>query len=249
MGKHRNSASLHPVSRTLKRPLGKLAIRRRLGWLLGGLLSLLTMAFLLTPGQEHLRAPGSMNVGHETVGCESCHTPAPGTTRQQLQANVRYLLGHRERPADFGNRDVTNEDCLACHERPFDRHPVFRFNEPRFEQARRNIGAHQCESCHAEHSGAKVTVSQTYCSECHSELELDNDPIDVPHAELVAGAQWQTCLGCHDFHGNHERTPPTKLRQIVPKARISEYFAGSPSPYGSRLKAPPRKERQDAVKK
>ena len=243
----KHDSSMRPVSRSPRpRPVGKLAMRRRMGWAAGGALSGLLMLFFMAPEQKHLRAPGKMNVGHEALDCESCHTPAPGTTRQQLQANVRYLLGLRKQPADFGNRDVTNADCLACHERPFDRHPVFRFNEPRFEQARRNVGAHRCESCHDEHKGLKVTAKATYCAECHADLQLERDPIDVPHAELVAGKQWQTCLGCHDFHGNHERSTPTRLSEAIDVERINEYFAGSPSPYGERLKSPPRKTRKDA---
>ena len=185
-----------------------------------------------------------MNIGHEKLACESCHTPAPGTTRQQVQANVRYLLGLRKTAADFGNRDVTNSDCLACHERPFDRHPVFRFNEPRFEKARAELGANQCQSCHAEHTGKKVTAKATYCSTCHSDLEMENDPIDVPHVKLVEQERWETCLGCHDFHGNHKYVAPKKVKQVFTPARIADYFHGGKSPYGSDLRAPPLKERK-----
>jgi hypothetical protein len=207
------------------------------------------LGWLMAPGQERWHAPGTMNVGHENLECQNCHTPAPGTVRQQLQANLRFVLGQRQDPADFGNQDVTNRDCLACHERPFDRHPVFRFNEPRFAEARRDLGANQCQSCHGEHQGAKVTAEATYCSECHSELEMEDDPIDVPHATLVEAERWDTCLGCHDFHGNHERQTQTKLKQVVTPERISEYFAGGKSPYGTKLKAPPRKERNDVAEK
>ena len=51
------------------------------------------VGFLLLPGVEHFTAPGKMNTGHERLACDSCHRPAPGTVRQQLQANARYLLG------------------------------------------------------------------------------------------------------------------------------------------------------------
>jgi hypothetical protein len=203
------------------------------------------MFVLLAPPQEQAQAPGPMNVGHERLACDSCHVPAEGTTRQQLQANARHLLGLRKTPVDFGAKDVENGDCLACHERPFDRHPVFRFNEPRFQDARRKLGVHQCQSCHAEHQGAKVLAEPTYCSECHGELELENDPIDVPHEQLVAEGRWQTCLGCHDFHGNHERVTPKKLEQALSADTVRSYFAGAASPYGRLLKAPPRKERRD----
>jgi hypothetical protein len=165
--------------------------------------------------------------------------------RQQLQANARFVIGLRETPADFGNTDVTNQDCIACHERPFDRHPVFRFNEPRFEQARANLAPHQCQSCHREHSGVKVVAQSTYCSECHSDLDLENDPIDIPHRALVDDERWDTCLGCHDFHGNHRFEPPTKLRLKVPTWRVEAYFAGGSSPYGNDLVAPAKRERSD----
>jgi len=206
-------------------------------------LSFTTLGALVAPGQEHLSAPGAMNVGHETLACDSCHEPAAGTVRQQVQANARFALGLRKSPVDFGNADVENEDCIACHERPFDRHPVFRFNEPRFEEARAKLAPHQCQSCHREHSGAKVVVEATYCETCHSDLKLEDDPIDMPHETLVEDQRWDTCLGCHDFHGNHRFETPTKLRQAVPKWRIEAYFAGKASPYGKELLAPAKKKR------
>jgi hypothetical protein len=185
-----------------------------------------------------------MNIGHERLDCAQCHVTAAGTVRQQLQANARYWLGLRKEPVDFGSKDVQNVDCLACHDRPFDRHPVFRFNEPRFEKARKNLGVHECQSCHAEHRGAKVVVEATYCAECHSELKLERDPIDVPHEELVKGDRWEACLGCHDFHGNHERSTPKRLDQALSPLDIERYFAGARSPYGDALKSPPKKERR-----
>ena len=201
------------------------------------------------PAQQRWRAPGTMNVGHETLDCTSCHTPAPGTIRQQIQANVRYLLGLRQTAADFGSRDVQNRDCLGCHERPFDRHPVYQFNEPRFAEARANIGAHQCQSCHGEHAGAKVIAQATYCSECHTDLELKHDPIDVPHVKLIRDERWESCLGCHDFHGNHQRQTQKSLSRAIPPERIVDYFAGAKSPYGTTLKAPAKKERSDVDQK
>ena len=242
-------ASARAVSRTANvAPIGGTTRRRRHGWLAGAALSLALMLVLLAPQQVHSRAPGPMNVGHEALTCEHCHVPAQGTIRQQLQANSRYWLGFRASPVDFGSGDVRNSDCLACHERPFDRHPVFRFEEPRFAEARRELGVNECQSCHAEHRGAKVVVEATYCKQCHSKLKLARDPIDVTHEELVTGARWETCLGCHDFHGNHERTTPEKLDAALSPARVASYFAGSSSPYGEALKSPPRKERADVRK-
>jgi len=176
-----------------------------------------------------------MNTGHESLTCESCHLPARGSLRQQLQGNVRYLFGLGDELVDFGLVDVSNADCLACHERPNDRHPVFRFEEPRFAEARRELAPHQCNSCHREHSGKRVTVEADYCSQCHADLAMEKDPLDVSHAELVAAERWSTCLGCHSFHGNHVMQPATVLAKAYPKETVVEYFEGGPSPYPPEL--------------
>jgi hypothetical protein len=155
--------------------------------------------------------------------------------RQQLQvAASATLLSRTEVGAvDVGYRAVTNSECLACHARPEDRHPVFRFLEPRFASVRDAIHPEQCESCHREHAGVRVTVvEQTYCKHCHGETALDSDPIDVSHRELVATERWDTCLGCHDFHGNHTMKPPRRLADRIPAERIRAYFDGAASPYG-----------------
>jgi hypothetical protein len=39
-----------------------------------------------------------------------------GHLHQQIQANLRYLFGQRERLADFSHQAVTNENCLGCHD-------------------------------------------------------------------------------------------------------------------------------------
>ena len=219
--------------------------RRAIGIFVGGCLAVLAVGVLLLPGKEHLSAPGTMNAGHEQLGCVSCHRPAPGTVRQQLQANARYLLGWRQTPVDFGLRAVGNDDCLACHERPFDRHPAFRFTEPRFSEARLALGPHRCESCHREHSGARVTVRADYCVQCHGTLEVKKDPLDVPHAELVRRGSWLTCLGCHDFHGNHVMETPTRVKDAIAPHFIQQYFQKGPSPYPRALRRTSRQQRAD----
>jgi hypothetical protein len=205
--------------------------RQRLGLAAGATAGLAVTALLALPGQERLHAHGPMNTGHEALVCTSCHRPAPGTMRQQLQANTRWALGMRSHPADFGLQAVDNPACLRCHDRPNDRHPVFRFVEPRFAAARRAIAPHRCVSCHREHNGRRLTVEPGYCVNCHSELSMSKDPLDVPHATLVERGDWLSCLGCHDFHGNHEMKTPTRLSEALPAQRIAEYFAGAPSPY------------------
>ena len=249
MSQHHRSArsdSLAPHERTLpprRERRNSAEMRRRTGALVGCLLSVTTLVALLMPGNERFLAPGRMNRGHENLACESCHQPAPGTIRQQLQANARYLLGLRSSAVDFGDRNVVNDDCLACHERPFDRHPVSRFIEPRFEDARKAIAPQFCESCHREHSGVRVTASIDYCSECHRDIDLKKEPLDVPHSLLAKQNSWDTCLGCHDFHGNHTASPAQKLSEAVTPQHITAYFDGGPSHYPAELKRPARKER------
>src|SRR6187401_720798 len=107
----------------------------KIGYLIGILLSAVIVLFISLPGEKGLLASGPMNTGHEALECRSCHLPAPGTMRQQIQANFKYLLGRRESEADFGYRPVSNDTCIDCHDRPNDRHPVSRFLEPRFDEA------------------------------------------------------------------------------------------------------------------
>ncbi len=99
------------------------------------------MLLLTSRGRERWHAFGPANVGHEQLECGDCHRPARGTTRQQAQANVRFLLGHAKTKVAFGHEPVTNDVCQECHARPRDRHPVSRFVEPRFEKARAVITA------------------------------------------------------------------------------------------------------------
>jgi hypothetical protein len=154
--------------------------------------------------------------------------------RQQLQTIAAHWLDRLPRHVDIdlGYRAVTNDACQSCHVRPDDRHPVFRFLEPRFAEARAAIHPEQCASCHREHAGARVTVADgTYCRQCHSDLDVENDPLDVPHRMLVQTQQWQSCLGCHDYHGNHALKPPTRLRNAIAADAIRAYLRGGASPY------------------
>ena len=205
--------------------------RRVLGIYLGLASGGAVVVALAFPPGKSLVAHGTMNTGHETVDCVECHRPAEGTTRQQLQANTRYVLGLRASVVDFGMKNVENLDCLACHERPDDRHPVFRFNEPRFADAREQLGPHKCESCHLEHSGRRVTVAPDYCEFCHAEVEVEQDPLDTSHAELAAQERFDTCLRCHDFHGNHVGETPKRMAQMFQPQAVQSYFEGGESPY------------------
>ena len=117
---------------------------------------------------------------------------------------------------DFGHQPVTNATCLECHDRPNDRHPVFRFFEPRFAEAREQIQPQYCLSCHLEHSGKRVTTFEiTSCVHCHKDITLNHDPTTISHEDLIEAGQWESCLGCHDFHGNHVMKPKMVVEQIL----------------------------------
>ncbi len=198
-----------------------------------GLLMLFPLLILLwSTDQEHLHASGPANIGHEKLSCIDCHQAAPGSFRQQVQANIRYWLGLRSNPVYFQFLPVTNNECLACHDRPKDNHPVHRFFEPRFVKARAKISAHQCISCHREHQGVRVTVEPTFCSNCHQQLKIKKDPLLVfSHQQLIASKKWASCLSCHDFHGNHIMEVTTSPHKGVKQKQISDYFKGGASPY------------------
>lgn len=200
---------------------------------LAGLIALLPLLLVLwSPEQENLHASGPANTGHETIYCTDCHRAAPGSFRQQVQANVRYWLGLRSKPADFQFLPVSNNECIVCHDRPNDNHPAHRFLEPRFAEARANISAHLCVSCHREHQGVRVTIEATFCSNCHQKLKLKKDPLPVfSHEQLIAGEKWASCLSCHDFHGNHIMKVTTSLHKGVKQKQIIDYFKGGTSPY------------------
>ena len=201
-------------------------------------ISLLPMAALAAvvlsaPGAMTMIAHGPLQEGHVGITCDQCHTPGPGSVRQQVQAKLRYAVGMRQTPVDFGYREVQSEQCLSCHERSNERHPIYRFREPRFAEAVRDTGADSCLGCHGEHDGHRLTAATTVCQACHGDLVMKNDPLDVPHVTLVATRNWDSCMGCHDFHGNHRFTPPKRLADQLPQDGIRAYLRDGPSPYGT----------------
>lgn len=220
------------------------SLSRRRVYLLGALAPMLALGLLLLPGQERLRAAGPANTGHEQIACAQCHTPAEGTARQQIQANVRHLAGLRETGADFVHREVSNQDCVACHDNQDDLHAPYRFNEPRFAEVRATLAPQLCVSCHAEHNGRRVTVEPTFCGSCHADLEVRQDSIRPSHAALVSQERWGTCLSCHDYHGNHVRETPRRLDAGATEAGVARYLAGGPAIYGSRFRFPAKTERE-----
>ncbi|MGZ8189614.1 MAG: cytochrome c3 family protein [Methylococcaceae bacterium] len=224
----------------------RLRKQQNLAYVLGAVLGLLSVGLLLLPSYDKLHARGVMNTGHDNVHCDSCHQDAPGSSRQQIQANLHYFLGQRNVPADFGHQAVSNENCLHCHERPNDRHPVYRFLEPRFSKAREALHPERCISCHTEHKGQRVKLPEIgYCVNCHRKTRLRKDPLDVPHVRLITLKRWESCLGCHDFHGNHIMKTAKTVEQIISPEKIRDYFQGGASPYGDDLHYTAKKEVND----
>jgi hypothetical protein len=206
----------------------------KIGYVLGAIIAVFILFMLTMPKRKEWHARGPANPGHESLACTDCHTEAPGSMRQQLQANTRAFFGLRDEGVTFGFENVTNENCQACHDRPNDRHPVSSFTEPRFDDARREIAPQLCESCHLEHQGQRLSIGPTFCMHCHQDLNLSDDPIEVPHVELVANEDWESCLRCHDFHGNHIMRTPTTVENMFSAQAIEAYFEDGASPYSDR---------------
>lgn len=217
---------------------------RYVGLFIGTVVAVASLALLSFPERNTLVARGPMNTGHEALSCQECHVTAQGTAAQQASSNIYHWLGLRESAISFGSENVTSTVCLDCHERHDDRHPISRFLKPRFSEARRQIKAQECETCHTEHQGKRVTLSTIgYCTYCHQDTALEDDPITPTHVQLVQSDSWNTCLQCHDFHGNHKMTTPVDIRQGVSEEQVWEYFNGSPSPYSSEKHEEPSETR------
>lgn len=193
----------------------------------------LCTAALSVPKVKTALAHGPIQAGHEGLECKDCHIKPEASWRQQIQANVKYVAGARETPVDFGYHEVDSATCLDCHERPNERHPIYRFREPRFQEALTVVEATSCLGCHTEHTDDRSFSELDFCAACHEDLELKSDPVDVPHHTLIADDNWNSCLGCHDFHGNHLHEVPTVLGAAFSVDELKDYLRAGPSPYGS----------------
>ena len=120
---------------------GRERLVKRAAYVFGLLVVLAGLALVVVPQSSRFAAKGPANTGHEKLACTDCHKEAPGTLRQQLQAKVSFHLGLRETDPTFGHDKVSNDTCVNCHARDQDAHPVHRFLEPRFKEAREQLGA------------------------------------------------------------------------------------------------------------
>ena len=218
--------------------------RQWIGFGVGLFITVVSYVLLFMPANEDFLMKGPMNTGHEDLSCQSCHTPARGNVFQQMQANLMHSVGLRKTEADFGAENVDNQKCLDCHDtRDNDRHPTHRFTETRFAEARKNLGVTECESCHSEHNGVRVTQTDTgYCRNCHGETVMKDDPLEISHEELVRREMWTTCLQCHDFHGNHIYETAASMKDTIELRVVLGYFDGGESPYSDKKKYPPLTE-------
>jgi predicted CXXCH cytochrome family protein len=199
----------------------------------GFVISCILLFVFTRPANESYVAKGPFNTGHEQLECIDCHKSAPGSTRQQLQFNAKIALSLDDNDyAHFGKMAVDNKECLNCHERSNDVHPTHRFMEPRFSSAREAIKPEKCTSCHNEHQGKRITIEQVdFCRHCHEDTEVKNDPLTISHDQLISNEEWNTCLQCHDFHGNHIFELNTELKDTIPEKEVREYFEGGKDPY------------------
>lgn len=206
--------------------------KRAIGYVAGSVLAIIGLGLLISPQFADWHMPGPANTGHQKLQCTDCHRSAAGSARQQIQANLQQQIGMRQQPAYFQFKPVTNDECLDCHDRPNDRHPVQRFNEPRFAEVRQKRHPEQCIACHLEHKGGRVTEANTgYCQDCHEKFDLKHDKISIRHQTLVQRQRWDTCLGCHDYHGNHKMKVPIDVGEALSPVEIFAYFNGAKSPY------------------
>jgi len=195
--------------------------RQVIGGSIGLVIGILIFVFLSLDSSEEYVSLGPMNTGHEEISCVTCHADAEGNLSQQLQTNLTYMV--------VGTKDVKAKNCLECHDRPNDRHPTYSFTEPRFKDAVKNIDVTTCITCHSEHHGERVTIPKAnYCFNCHQDLAVEEDPLDISHEELGKLEA--------DFHGNHTYHVPEKMKDTIPLKIIDAYLRGGEDPFGTNKK-------------
>lgn len=202
--------------------------------------SVLVAVLMALPNYGRSVVAGHMVPGHEDLACTKCHTPAPGTMRQQVRANVLHWVGLRETSASFGHEPVSAAVCSGCHARENDRHPSFRFREPRFQQINKTLDARDCLTCHSEHSAQRVSNDGMFCGACHDGMKARKEVIQPTHAELSHAKRWDSCLTCHDFHGNHAVKAPKLFQDAHDLEAIRAYLADGADPYSEKKIHPAR---------
>lgn len=215
----------------------KLAPERQAAYGVGLIVTFIVGLLLLLPGNESWHAAGPPNTGHTRIECRECHVSVPGNFVGQAFDQLVHAFGLSDSASGFVFEAVGNDQCLRCHLNPDDRHPLVDFLEPEFEAARQAMSIQFCVSCHQEHLGVRVSVTPLVCQTCHQDIvpmKLEDDPIEIPHTTLIAERRWETCLGCHDFHGNHDREVPTRMSQLLTRQQIQQYLDGGDSPYSYR---------------
>ena len=207
--------------------------RQFYGILIGlGVAIIAICGLLFVKPAEKYMSIGPMNSGHEGFQCSTCHTDAKGNWIQQIQSNTEHAVGLRKKMVAFGSLPADTKKCLSCHERDNDRHPTHRFLEPKYKAAIKEIDATNCNTCHDEHNGVRLSLANgNYCINCHADTKVKNDPLDVPHKILFEKGEWSTCLQCHDFHGNHQAKAAEKMKDTIPMSKIMDYFKGGEDPY------------------
>ncbi|MDC0600454.1 2Fe-2S iron-sulfur cluster-binding protein [Flavobacteriales bacterium] len=193
----------------------------------------IAIGFWSLPPGLGLRAKGPMNVSHNSLQCEACHKEAQGSIRQQMGHNTRGFFGlHDMDMVSVGFEEVDNNACLDCHDRPNDLHPTSRFMEPQFADLRTALNVHECNGCHGEHQGKRVAnIGIQLCKNCHQDMEVPYDKTVPTHAQLKEEEAWETCMSCHDFHGNHMTDIPNRLQDGVSTEALLDYMDGGPDPY------------------
>ena len=156
-------------------------------WVLWLFLSSLLVSYLahamFSATDKTVFMPGPLSAGHHQLAesCGSCHTDA------------------------LGGGPVLQASCESCHGnvrvKPFDSHPVSKFEDPRNADLLLKVNATQCVSCHTEHK-PEITLTDgltqplDLCYHCHSDVG-ENRP---SHKDM----SFMTCkdAGCHNFHNN-----------------------------------------------
>ena len=62
-------------------------------------------------------------------------------------------------------------------------------------------------------------------------MEVPYDKTVPTHAQLKEEEAWETCMSCHDFHGNHMTEIPNRLQDGISTEALLDYMDGGSDPY------------------